>query len=78
MDLPALREFGGAVGGRAHQRVGEAHTRAELDQARGFGRRQCVDGNAQFRSSAQEQGCVANRFRGRDEQQSLGLRREAI
>ena len=46
MDLAALGEFGGAVGGRAHQRMGEAHPRAELDQTRGFGRRQRVDRNA--------------------------------
>ena len=58
--------------------MGEAHARAELDQARGLGGRQCVDRNAQLRRSAQEQGCVADRFGRRDQQQALGLRRERL
>ena len=71
--VPAIGQFGGAVGGRAHQRMVKAHARAELDHSRGFGGSQRVDRNAQLRCGAEEQRGVADRFGGGDQQQSLGL-----
>ena len=76
MHLAALREIGGAVGGRTHQRVTEPHPRAELDEPGRLGGRERVDGDTQRRGSPQEQSGVPHRLGGRDQQQLPSVSRK--
>jgi hypothetical protein len=73
MNGPAVGEIGGPVGGRPQQRVVKTHPGTEFDDAVGFGRRQRVDRDAQFRRRPQEQRSITDRFGGCKKQQPLGL-----
>ena len=78
MHLLALGRARETIGGRAHERMVEAHPRAELDQPGRLGRRCCARSDAQPLRCAKQQRDVADRLGGRGEQQLLRRSRQRL
>ena len=73
MHRPPVAGHGGVVDRGAHQWVAEADPDAEVDQFRRLGRGGCFGADAQLTSGPPEQTHLADRFRGRDQQQQSGV-----
>ena len=78
MDVAAVRHARRPVRRRAHQRMPEPHPRADVDQARGLGRRGLVGLEPEQLGRAPQQRHVADGLGRREQQQLPGLARQRL